>query len=206
MDSLLKRYQDEFLAQNIPQRTYESRKWFLDMVRAGELDATGKQLIRDSETTQRSRPRIGKMYTFEYSAKHQATLPYWDRYPLIILLDVVAVGDSKGFYGLNLHYLNSMQRAVLLDKLQKRLLIKNGDDLNENTKLKISYDILDSVKQFRSFRPTFKRYLIKHVKSRIAEIPAQYWEVSLFLPTYKFIGSDAKKVWMDSKLSIQKNK
>ena len=48
-----------------------------------------------------------------YDPKHKETLPYYDRFPLIIM-----VGPApRGFIGLNLHYLPLATRAKFLDAL-----------------------------------------------------------------------------------------
>ena len=55
------------------------------------------------------------MYFFNYDPKHKETLPYYDRYPLVICVKLL----PDGFHGLNLHYLPPMQRAGLLTKLEE---------------------------------------------------------------------------------------
>ena len=62
-----------------------------------------------------------------YDAKHKATLPYYDGFPLILML-----GPAKGgFMGLNLHYLPPVVRARLLDAVlaEKGSITINGVSL-----------------------------------------------------------------------------
>ena len=58
---------------------------------------------------------IGKMYMFYYDAKTKDKLPYWDRFPLIFVLDV----RPDRFWGVNLHYLPPLYRAKLMNALYK---------------------------------------------------------------------------------------
>jgi hypothetical protein len=194
--SILQNYLDSIRSENIKSLTAKSRNWFVDMLSGGELKGTVRKVIADPITKTKSRPTIGKMYMFIYDPKTKKTLPYYDRYPLIIMADKPAKG--KGFYGLNLHYLRPIERAKLLQALEKSYSTTKGD-MKENTRLRISYQILKSATKHRRFRPTFKRYLPNHIKSNIVEIPAPYWEVALFLPTQKFVGASSGKVWSDSR-------
>jgi len=59
--------------------------------------------------------RKGLFYMFNYEAKgfKEKTLPFYDQFPLIFLLKV----DSKGFLGINWHWISPHSRARLLIKL-----------------------------------------------------------------------------------------
>ena len=138
---------------------------------------------------------IGKMYFYFYDPKTKDTLPYYDRFPLVIPIE----SYRDGFLGLNLHYLSTKQRLILLDKLYATLNNKKYDD---TTKLKINYNILSHARRYKEFEPCVKRYLYSHLRSRIMEIPADDWEIGLFLPTEQFVKATATKVQRDSIRSI----
>jgi hypothetical protein len=126
---------------------------------------------------------------------HKETLPYFDRFPLI-----VAVAPAEGgFYGMNLHYVAPVPRARLLDSL---MLTTNNDNYDETTKFRINYNILNSAAKFRWFRPCFKRYLFSQVESKIMLVPSSEWEIAIFLPTEKFVGANKTKVWRESKKMV----
>jgi len=194
MANILQTYTDTLRQNRIEPMTSRSRTWFLGMLKGGELEDDWSKLRKDRSATLRPNPAIGKMYTFSYVAKHKKTLPYYDRYPLIILADFPEDGD--GFYGLNLHYLRPRARAILLSKLYDNYSM--GPSLDESTRLGISYSILKSASQVAEFKPTFKRYLTKHVKSSIVEIPGNHWETAVFLPTQRFVGASSEAVWRKS--------
>ena len=134
----------------------------------------------------------GRMYHFRYDPEWKEKLPYWDTFPLVIPID--SYGD--GFDGLNLHYLPLKLRAKLFDALSSVL---TDDGLNEKARFKLTYNLLSGAKKFKLFRPTYKRYLYSKVKSRFLLIPPEEWQIALFLPTQKFVKSQANQIWKDSK-------
>jgi len=190
-ESLFKKIQDEVASKGIGRRTEESRQWFMNKAR--DLRSLNRrQLLRDPLLEERTRPLVGRMYMYFYDPKGKDQLPYYDRFPLTLM-----VGPAQGgFYGLNLHYIHPMTRAALLDKLMD---VATNKRYNENTRLKINYDILSSATEYREFKPCFKHYLTKHLKSKVALVPASEWDIAIFLPTEQFKGSTKTKVWNESK-------
>lgn len=140
--------------------------------------------------------RIGHMYMFMYDPKHKATLPFYDRFPLIF-----PIGRAPGgFYGINLHYLHPRLRAILMDRLMTDVI--NNQKYDETTKLRLSYKILKSASKYRYFEPCVKHYLTKHVKSRFIYIYPAEWQMALFLPTERFEKASKTDVWQDSREKI----
>ena len=193
--SLLQKYTEAVRSQRIRPFTSASRQWFLDMLMGGELQG-GRFPLRDAAVRNRSRITLGKMYCFVYDPKHKKTLPYYDRFPLIIAADRPERG--KGFFGMNLHYLRPVDRAVFFDQLMNAYS-RTGTKLNESTRLQISYGILKSASRMRAYAPTFKRYLPSHIRSVIVEIPPKHWETSIYLPTHDFKKASSSRIWSDSR-------
>ena len=139
----------------------------------------------------RNRHGIGNMYMYFYDPKHKLTLPYYDRFPLTIMVD----GAKGGFYGLNLHYLNYNTRAKFLDDL-----MAFGPALpNESSRLtKLRYNLLSGVQKFKEFKPCFKHYLGEHVKSQFSLVPMTDWEIAIFLPVEQFKKKSKTSVWNES--------
>ena len=142
---------------------------------------------------------IGKMYMYWYDAKHKATLPYWDRFPVIFVLE----SYKDGFLGMNLHYLPPILRAKLMDALYT---IKTNPKDDDRSKLKISYSLLASASKYKLFGPTVKRYLSSHVKSKLVEVPPEEWDHIAFLPLQRFVGAQDSYVWSQSKKSFTKKR
>ena len=186
---------DEILAQGVrsgqlPARTQQSRDWFRTAARKTKV--TPESVIRSERTRFKNRVTMGKMYLFNYDPKHKATLPYYDRYPLIF---PVQKADG-GFYGINMHYLPHVLRARLMDALYS---LSRDRRYDEKTRLKLSYSILNGAAKYKAFRPTFKRYLTNHVRSRFIEISSAEWDIALMMPLQKFAKASAGEVWRDSR-------
>jgi hypothetical protein len=190
-ESLFKQLQDEIARKGIARRTDEARDWFRQKSRdLGTINR--RKLLSDPLLEQKSRPLPGRMYMYFYDPKGKEQLPYYDRFPLTMM-----VGPAQGgFYGLNFHYLNPVTRGVLLDKLMS---VASNKRYNENTKLKINYEILSATTRYREFKPCFKHYLTEHVRSKIVFVPASEWDIALFLPTEQFKGANKRTVWNESK-------
>jgi len=178
------------------ERTEASKKWFTQKVKslAGK-NINAMQFLKDPHFYKKTSFKPGFMYHFLYDAKGADTLPYWDRFPLM-----VAVGPAQGgFYGLNLHYLAPPLRARFLDRLLDTV---NNDKFDETTKMRINYNLLTSIGRLRPFEPCFKHYLFSQIESRIMMVPSSEWEISIYLPTEQFIGTNKRNVWRESKRMI----
>lgn len=195
-NSLLKELQAEIANKGIARRTDEAQKWFMEKAR--DLRSINRRdLLRDPLLEEKTRPLVGRIYHYFYDPKHKDTLPYYDRFPLTMMV----APAQDGFYGLNLHYLHPMTRAALLDKLMD---VATNKRYNDRTRLRINYEILNRAKEYREFRPCFKHYLTKHLKSKVVLVPASEWDIAIFLPTEQFKGSTKTKVWTESKKAYRK--
>ena len=191
---------DEILAQGvragqIPARTQQSRDWFRTTAR--RTNVTPESLVRGERARYKNRVSMGKMYLFNYDPKHKDTLPYYDRYPLIFPVNKA----PGGFYGINMHYLPHVLRARLMDALYS---LSRDQRYDERTRLRLSYDILNGMTKYKAFRPTFKRYLSNHVRSRFIEITSSEWDIALMMPLQKFAKASSSKVWADSRKLAKK--
>ncbi len=191
MSNLFQKIGYEAFRAGINPRTKESRDWFRSKVsnlsRINRLD-----LMKEEPLKLANRQLIGSMNMFFYDAKHKATLPYYDKFPLVII-----VGPAPGgFYGLNLHYLPAPLRAQFLDALMD---ITSNKSYDENTKFELSYKMLQASSKLKYFKPCYKHYLLKHVKSKFARVPAPEWEIATFLPTADWQGASQSTVYKDSR-------
>ena len=109
-------------------------------------------------------------------------------YPLVFPFEKA----SKGFYGINLHYIRPKDRAILMDQLNK---FANNRKYDKTTRLKLSYDLL---KGYGRAVPCVKRYLRDHVVSETVRIDADEWEIAIFLPVERFQKESKSTVWKDS--------
>lgn len=196
MSNLFQKLELQAFRAGINPRTQESRDWFRRKVQSlGRINRN--QLMQEDELDLVStrNPMIGTMNMFFYDPKHKDTLPFYDRFPLAII-----VGPAeKGFYGLNLHYLPPVLRAKLLDSLMD---ITNNKKYDETTKFQLSYKVLQGVTKFKFYKPCLKHYLSQNVKSRLARVQAPEWEIATFLPTADWAKSSSTQVYKQSRAMI----
>lgn len=194
MAGLFQKLEFEAFRKGITPRSKESRAWFMN--KAKNLNVSRSKLMKEDPIELRSRPAVGKMYMYFYDPKHKETLPYYDRFPLIIM-----VGPApRGFMGLNLHYLPLATRAKFLDALLGTI---NNERYDESTRFRLSYEMLKRASKLKAFRPCLKRYLSSHVRSRLAMVPAPEWEIATFLPTADFEKASSSEVYRDSRRKMR---
>lgn len=193
MASLLDTVAKAINTQTIQKKVKRSAEWFRNKIRelSGEAknrlsSATPEKFYRDSEnkvlTTEfKKRVSIGDLFCYFYDPKYKKTLPYYDMFPLIMLIDA----DADTFLGLNFHYLPPRFRARLLDKVSA---VGKNQNLN-----------FRKIARIPEVAPTVKRYRYDHVQRRVIEIKEEENELVIFLPLEKFAKETKSKVWADSK-------
>lgn len=167
-----------------------SMNWFIDKAKGINRTDTRRELFKHGKK-RNGMPALGRMYFYQYDAKHKDTLPYWDSFPLIFLLNVY----EDGFLGINLHYLPPKARAILLDRL---LDLKSSRKYKDSVRLRMTYQLLKNITKYVLFKPCLKRYLTSHVSSRLIEIPHTEWEATVFLPLQQFNKEVNSRIWSDS--------
>ena len=138
----------------------------------------------------------GKLYLFGYNPKTKNELPYYDSFPMILLLDYT----ENGFIGLNFHYLYPIDRQMFFNKLV-RYVNDTKFDKNPDAYLNVSYANIKIAKN-SYYKPTIKRYYYKNIVTKITEIPPIYWKFMLFLPLERFQKEVKESVWKESRRKI----
>ena len=132
-----------------------------------------KSLINKGKAT--LSPKYGMMNLFGYDAKHKATLPYYDKFPLIFPIEPA----KGGFIGINFHYLPFGARVAFLKQLSKY-----ASDNNFDKKTRYMIDWVNNP----YFRKTTKRYLNSQVRTSFLNVPADEMAIAIFLPVARFVG------------------
>jgi hypothetical protein len=189
MAYLIDRINQQLAKEGIKPRTDAARAWLRQEV--ANLNPNRSAMMRDREKL-RNRTMIGRMYFYFYDPKHKATLPYYDRFPLVLPVERY----PDGFLGLNLHYIHPKQRIILLDKLSD---FATNSKYDETTRLRLTYATLASATKAFEATPCIKRYLFSHVESRFLEITADKWDIAALLPFEYFVGASKSKVFRDSR-------
>ena len=194
MNSVFEQMKEEMVSQGISPRTDASRKWFLAKVdNISSVDRN--KLLRQPPAKGATDIVPGQMYMFWYDPKTKASLPYYDRFPLIFPIDI----KRDGMTGINLHYLPLGVREKFFYKLLNTVSDTRYDD---RTHLKMTYDFLKGTASLRPFKPCFKRYLASQVNGRIVNIPSSEWETAMYLPTAVFDKKTESAVHRDSRRII----
>lgn len=139
----------------------------------------GYQVVPDSHSSSISGFQ-GRMFFYEYDPKTKNTLPMWDKYPLVIILEQY----SDGFLALNLHYASSGDRTKLLTSLLRNRIY--NPELNI---LKVNIDherFSTAMKTYPGFKQCIKRYLSRHIQGRALEIKPHEWGLAIVLPIEDF--------------------
>lgn len=189
MAKLIDRIKTSLAKEGLTPRTNASRAWLRAKVK--DLKPTSTGLMRDRDRL-KTTSMIGKMYFYFYDPKTKDTMPYYDRFPLVIPIQRY----NDGFLGLNLHYIHPKYRMILLDKLSDTM---SNDTYDEKTKLKINYRYLASASKIFEATPCIKRYLFTQIESRFLEITADEWDIAAMLPVETFVGATTSKVYADSR-------
>ncbi len=174
-------------------RARRSAQWFQEKLRGLKGEAKNRfsstnpdKFYRESENKiaplgLKRRAELGDLFCYHYDPKYKKTLPYYDMFPLIMLIGA----DQDTFLGCNFHYLNPRFRAILLDKLTAKV----GEGMPNWTKLS----------KIREIAPTVKRYRYDHVDKKVIQIEDNEREMAIFLPLERFRKASKSAVWSQSK-------
>jgi hypothetical protein len=178
-------------AAQLQTASRDSYRWLTKKI--GELNnVTGIASIMNREDSRKTETlSSGKLYFFYYDPKTKNDLPYYDRFPLVLVLDK----QTDGFLGLNLHYLPMRYRVAFLDKLMDYAVVNGNKDIE---RMRISYDILNASRRFKEFKPCLKKYLYGHVQSKMLMVLPNEWDIAAFLPIQQFRKASANQVWQES--------
>ena len=128
-ESLLSTLKSAVAKGEVKSRAKRSAKWFQDKLKGlkGEVSNRFSSTNPDkfyreapdkiSPTSLKKQAQFGDLFCYHYDPKYKRTLPYYDRFPLIMLIGA----DKDTFLGCNFHYLNPRFRAILLDKLTAKI-------------------------------------------------------------------------------------
>ena len=148
-----------------------------------------RELLRDGRLA--GRFHVGRLNMFVYDPKLKAKLPYYDTFPLVLPIKRY----SDGFLGINFHYLPYALRARLLEQVMKI----GGRGSKEDMQIIAGWSKLDRV---RLIKPTVKRYLNNHVRSRFRRIDSEDFVTAIMLPIQRFKKGSASTIWADSRKMI----
>ena len=85
MSNIFQNLELQAFRAGITPRTKESREWFRKKV--SSLKSINREaLMKEDPLKQTTEEIIGSMYMFFYDPKHKETLPYYDTFPLVVVV------------------------------------------------------------------------------------------------------------------------
>ena len=196
MASLLDKVSDALRTGTFGAEVKRSAQWFQTKIKGlqGTLrnqwsSTNAPKFYREAENkvnpkVLRLRANLGDLFAYYYRPKHLMTLPYYDSFPLVMLIGY----EKDTFLGLNFHYLNPRLRAILLD----RVTAKIGTGLIKWNK----------IVQIPQVEPTVKRYRYDHIVRKVIPIEEKEQELAIFLTLERFKKASKAKLWADSQKRI----
>ena len=196
MASLLDKVQDAVRTGTVGAEVKRSAQWFQDKIKGlkGTLrnqfsSTNAPKFYREAENkidrkVLKLRANFGDLFAYYYDPKHRQTLPYYDSFPLVMLIKA----EKETFLGLNFHYLPPKLRAILLDRVSAKI----GDTIPK-------WDKLVKIPQIE---PCVKRYRFDHIMRKVIPIKEDEQEIAIFLPLERFRKASKSKVWADSRKRI----
>jgi hypothetical protein len=184
--------------QNIQVRAGDVQRsvnWYQAQIRAVRNIPTSVNRLMKQDTEHLTNIiQPGRLYLFQYDAKHKATLPYWDAMPLVFPFRKM----KDGFMGINLHYLPYGYRF----KLMGALLDLAADTTDPDTQLQLSWRLLNSSSRYTGVQACVKHYLKNHLRSNFLNIPTTQWLAASMMPLEQFQGADKAAVWRQTRKLI----
>lgn len=193
MADFYKKVRDAAARQGVKSSSRKAQDWYRKKVKDLARGVGSRDILSKGPFS--SRPGIGYMYFYFYDPKTKEKLPYYDTFPLTIVIEKY----KDGFLGLNLHYLPPKTRGLVMAKL---IEISEDGKMNDKTKLKLTYSFLKNSSKLKELKPCIKRYLYPHLRSKMVKVSADDWLTAVFLPVQQFQKASNSKVWSDSRLKM----
>ena len=177
---------------NLDAISQQSRGWYEGEVRKlKRQQPIPNRILKGDPRNVVTKVYPGRMYMFLYDPKGKETLPYYDKFPMVIPWK----RTPGGFIGLNLHYLPYFYRVQLMDRL---MMFATNKRMDEATRLKYSWKMIDGVAKFRAAKPCVKQYLYEHVRSQFRRIHVDDWGTAMLIPVERFEKASKEQVWQES--------
>ena len=141
----------------------------------------------------------GKMYMFIYDPLYKDKIPYFDRFPCMLMYK----RSISGFSGINFHYLPYQMRVHLLYRLMQ---YKTNAKMDENTRIRFQWAAIKGVQKFAAAVPAFHNYSYAGLRSTFREIRAYDWTTAVLLPVEQFVKMPDDRVWDASRKYVNRIK
>jgi hypothetical protein len=79
----------------------------------------------------------------------------------------------------------------------------NSASIDENTRLRLTYQVIKKATKFHPALPIIREYKAKYIQSQMLEVHARDWEIALFLPTEQFRKKGPQTIWAQTREEIR---
>lgn len=157
------------------QKQLASLEWFKEVVRK-----TTNKTVAESYDKSRKRISEGEILTFAYPNPKTPLkqLKWFDAHPLALLFNV----KGKNIYGLNLHYLPSPAREILL----KKVIEINKLKLKANLRFDLSWELINEFIKRNGWEFIVKQYIPARMQN-VQYISYNQWKYAIHVPSEKFV-------------------
>jgi hypothetical protein len=182
---------------DLSEAAKRSRSWYNQQVLLlSKQGITPQKMMKADAGTMSASVMPGRLYMFFYDPKMKKELPYYDRFPLVFPFSKV----EGGFLGLNMHYLPYPLRVQLLHRL---MVFANNTRMDQTTRLKYSWQMIDGISRYAAAQPCVKHYLMDHVRSPFKQVVSKDWATAMLMPVERFEKSSKEKVWIDTRRKLR---
>jgi len=176
----------------------KSKAWYeQQMILLMKQISSPWMVLKGNPTQLTTRLMPGRMYMFVYDPLHKHDLPYYDRFPCVLLYK----RSITGFSGLNFHYLPYQMRVQLLHRLMQ---YKTNARMDENTRIKFTWEAIKGVSKFAAAVPAFHQYNFAGLRSSFREIRAYDWTTAVMLPVEQFVKMPDDRIWDKSRQYVNR--
>lgn len=187
-ETIFQRYDRRAREADVPRQTDYALNWFRETIRK-DKKVSQERVATDARRLGRGvNFAPGNMFTYVYDPKYKDKLPFYDVYPLIVVVEKT----KTGWYGINVHYLPPILRAALFKDIGYR---------NKDPKR-----VAEALARNPLTSACLKQYLASHVVSRPVGIPKEEWEIAIQLPFEGFKKAEPTQVWGNSRVRIAKRR
>lgn len=176
MNPLISKYQQIAGKSNLSDNTKKSKESYARKVSQESTIHDITKLSANFETPRKV--KTGMMLMYEYLPKGSGILPYWDRHPLVYVLQV----NLDGWTGINFHYLHPIVRVNMFYDMDRRKIDFGSNQIS---------------------RHATKKYLSNRVVGKVKEVPSSMWEVVSQMPFENFQDSNKYSVWKDTNRKLK---
>tara|TARA_B100001109_G_C18819849_1_gene453912 strand:+ start:373 stop:963 length:591 start_codon:yes stop_codon:yes gene_type:complete len=160
--------------EELEAKSIDSLQWFQSNIR--DIRRTPTVVMKEAQNFV-TRFDLGRMYMYMYMPKGMGKLPYYDLFPLTVVLKRYATG----FLGFNMHYIAPRYRVLLMD-----YLYEVQEESQEDTQFRVRYPDVKSISRLRWARPCIKQYQYPYINSRIVEVKPEHMDFVTMMPNHMF--------------------